>query len=91
MKSITIIVLFVNSILYFITFSKYHIYNITLSIEYIEWGISLMNIQPSDRILEIGIGPDVEIRKMSEFITYCIIYGISHSELMIKNALIRNK
>jgi ubiquinone/menaquinone biosynthesis C-methylase UbiE len=56
-----------------------------------EWGISLLNIQPSDYILEIGFGPGVAIHKMSELVTDGIIYGIDHSELMVKKASDRNK
>jgi ubiquinone/menaquinone biosynthesis C-methylase UbiE len=61
------------------------------NIERNEWGISLLNIQPSDHVLEIGFGPGVGIQKMSDLITDGIIYGIDHSELMVKKASDRNK
>jgi len=61
------------------------------NIERNEWGISLLNIQPSDHVLEIGFGPGVAIQKMCELVTDGIIYGIDHSELMVKKASDRNK
>ncbi len=65
--------------------------NRSSNIERSEWGISLLNIQPSDYVLEIGFGPGVAIKKMSDLVTNGIIYGIDHSELMVKKASDRNK
>jgi ubiquinone/menaquinone biosynthesis C-methylase UbiE len=61
------------------------------NIERSEWGISLLDIQPSDHVLEIGFGPGVAIQKMCDLATEGIIYGIDHSELMVKKASDRNK
>jgi ubiquinone/menaquinone biosynthesis C-methylase UbiE len=61
------------------------------NIERNEWGISLLNLQPSDYVLEIGFGPGVAIQKMCNLVTEGIIYGIDHSELMVKKASDRNK
>jgi ubiquinone/menaquinone biosynthesis C-methylase UbiE len=61
------------------------------NIERNEWGISLLNIQPSDHILEIGFGPGVAIQKMCDLVTDGVIYGIDHSELMVRKASDRNK
>ena len=36
------------------------------NIERIKWGISLLNIQPTDIILEIGFGPGLAINMMSK-------------------------
>jgi hypothetical protein len=30
------------------------------------WAVSLLNVQPRDRVLEIGFGPGIAIRKMSQ-------------------------
>jgi len=65
--------------------------NRSSNIERNEWGISLLNIQPSDYVLEIGFGPGVAIQKMSDIVTDGVIYGIDHSELMVKKASDRNK
>jgi ubiquinone/menaquinone biosynthesis C-methylase UbiE len=59
--------------------------------ERIEWGISLLDIQPSDHVLEIGFGPGVGIQRMCDLITEGIIYGIDHSELMVRKASDRNR
>ncbi|HEX3036665.1 MAG TPA: class I SAM-dependent methyltransferase [Thermodesulfobacteriota bacterium] len=56
-----------------------------------EWAISLLNLQPSDRILEIGFGPGVAIQKMSEIVTDGLIWGIDHSEVMFRQASNRNR
>ncbi|MBF0224418.1 MAG: class I SAM-dependent methyltransferase [Desulfobacterales bacterium] len=60
------------------------------NIERNEWGISLLNLQPSDQVLEIGFGPGIAIQKMSKLVTKGIIYGIDHSDLMVKKASKRN-
>lgn len=56
-----------------------------------EWAISLLNLQPSDRILEIGFGPGVTIQKMSEIVTDGLIWGIDRSEVMFEQASTRNQ
>ncbi|MHB1688115.1 MAG: class I SAM-dependent methyltransferase [Ignavibacteriaceae bacterium] len=61
------------------------------NIERNEWGISLLNIHPSDIILEIGFGPGIAIKRMSELATNGIIYGLDHSSLMVQKASERNK
>jgi ubiquinone/menaquinone biosynthesis C-methylase UbiE len=59
--------------------------------ERIEWGISLLDIQPADHVLEIGFGPGVGIQIMCDLVTNGIVYGIDHSELMVRKASERNK
>ena len=61
------------------------------NIERNEWAISLLNIQPSDHVLEIGFGPGVAIQRMSDLATDGVIYGVDHSELMVKKASNRNR
>jgi SAM-dependent methyltransferase len=56
-----------------------------------EWAISLLNLQPSDRVLEIGFGPGVAIQKMSEMVPHGVIWGIDHSEVMFRQASKRNQ
>ena len=56
-----------------------------------EWAVSLLNLQPSDRVLEIGFGPGVTIQKMSEIVTDGVIWGIDHSEVMFRQASKRNQ
>ena len=61
------------------------------NVERNEWGISLLQIKPSDFVLEIGFGPGVAIRRISKLLTNGIIYGIDHSSLMLKQASKRNR
>jgi ubiquinone/menaquinone biosynthesis C-methylase UbiE len=56
-----------------------------------EWAISLLNLQPADRVLEIGFGPGVTIQKMSDIVTDGVIWGIDHSEVMFRQASKRNQ
>lgn len=56
-----------------------------------EWAISLLNLQPDDRILEIGFGPGVAIQKMSRIVTQGLVVGVEHSEVMLEQAAKRNQ
>jgi SAM-dependent methyltransferase len=56
-----------------------------------EWAISLLDLRPIDRVLEVGFGPGVTIQKMSERVTDGLIWGIDHSELMVRKASNRNR
>jgi ubiquinone/menaquinone biosynthesis C-methylase UbiE len=50
-----------------------------------------LNIQPNDKILEIGYGPGIGINLIAEQCNSCIIHGIDFSKLMYKRATERNK
>ena len=54
------------------------------------WAISMLKLRPTDRVLEIGFGPGVAIQKMSEVVTKGVVWGIDHSEVMLKQASMRN-
>jgi ubiquinone/menaquinone biosynthesis C-methylase UbiE len=45
-----------------------------------------LNIQPHDKILEIGYGPGIGINLIAEKCNSCIIHGIDFSKLMYKRA-----
>ena len=55
-----------------------------------DWVISLMNIKPTDEILEIGYGPGIAIEKISQRLISGSITGIDVSEVMQKQAVKRN-
>lgn len=55
-----------------------------------EWVVSLMEVQPNDRILEIGFGPGVAIEKLSYLVTTGFVAGIDASEIMVRQARKRN-
>jgi SAM-dependent methyltransferase len=53
------------------------------------WAVSLLDVQPSDRVLEIGFGPGVAV---SELVRAGArhVYGIDHSAVMLRQASRRN-
>ena len=50
-----------------------------------------LDIQPHDKILEIGYGPGIGIRLIAEKCNSCVIHGIDFSKLMYKRASNLNK
>jgi ubiquinone/menaquinone biosynthesis C-methylase UbiE len=54
------------------------------------WTISLLGIQPFDRVLEIGFGPGVAIARAGRLATAGRVVGIDHSEVMLRQATRRN-
>ncbi|NTV46453.1 MAG: methyltransferase domain-containing protein [Chlorobiales bacterium] len=61
------------------------------NLERIEWAISLLDLQPDDRVLETGFGPGVAIQKMSQIVTQGLIVGVERSEAMLEQAAKRNQ
>jgi len=55
-----------------------------------EWTISLLDIQPDHRILEIGFGPGVSTQMASAKASKGFISGIDHSRTMVQAASQRN-
>lgn len=51
-----------------------------------EWTISLLNIQKTDNVLEIGFGPGVAIELVSNIVSIGHIVGIDISEVMLHQA-----
>lgn len=58
--------------------------------ERIAWAISQLDIQPTDHLLEIGVGPGLAIEQAAELATNGFTAGIDHSETMIRQARRRN-
>lgn len=54
------------------------------------WVVSLLNVQPTDRVLEIGFGPGLAIAELARRATRGHIYGIDHSDVMAGQASKRN-
>ena len=54
------------------------------------WVVSLLAVQPDDRVLEIGFGPGLAILKLSRIATEGRVCGVDHSELMVRQAMRRN-
>lgn len=56
----------------------------------INWALKLVNVQPNDKILEIGFGPGIAINQMAKKTHSGYIAGIDHSAEMFKLAYQRN-
>ena len=54
------------------------------------WVVSLLDVQPTDRVLEIGFGPGLAIAELSRRATHGTVYGIDHSAVMLHQATSRN-
>lgn len=54
------------------------------------WAVSLLGVQPADRVLEIGFGPGIAIRELSRLATGGQVYGVDHSPVMVRMAAKRN-
>ena len=54
------------------------------------WTISLLDIQPSDQVLEIGFGPGQAIQKVAKLTPNGFVAGIDLSDMMVSQASKRN-
>jgi SAM-dependent methyltransferase len=54
------------------------------------WVVSLLDVRPTDRVLEIGFGPGLAIAELARRATRGHVYGIDHSEVMTRQAGKRN-
>lgn len=50
------------------------------------WTVELLNLQPTDRVLEIGYGPGVTLRKVARQVPEGLIAGMDHSKTMYRQA-----
>jgi SAM-dependent methyltransferase len=54
------------------------------------WVVSLLDVQPTDRILEVGFGSGIAIAAMSALTPDGAVFGIDHSDVMVRVATRRN-
>jgi SAM-dependent methyltransferase len=54
------------------------------------WAVSLLDVQPTDRVLEIGFGPGVAIAEFAGRAVQGHVFGIDHSPAMVRHAARRN-
>jgi ubiquinone/menaquinone biosynthesis C-methylase UbiE len=54
------------------------------------WVVSLLEVQPGDRVLEVGFGPGIALAELARRTTQGRVYGIDHSEVMVRQAIRRN-
>jgi|SRR5438874_6910119 len=55
------------------------------------WAVSLLDVQAADRVLEVGFGPGVAIDELARLAHHGAVYGIDHSDVMIRQATKRNR
>jgi ubiquinone/menaquinone biosynthesis C-methylase UbiE len=55
------------------------------------WVVSLLEVRPTDRVLEIGFGPGLAIAELARRATQGHVYGVDHSEVMVRQASRRNR
>src|SRR3984957_11193207 len=55
----------------------------------IRWVVSLLDVRPADRVLEIGFGPGVAIAELARA-GAGHVYGVDHSAVMLRQASKRN-
>jgi SAM-dependent methyltransferase len=56
----------------------------------IQWTLELLDIKPSDRVLEVGFGPGVAIALASKLAPNGFVTGVDHSDVMVRQASKRN-
>jgi ubiquinone/menaquinone biosynthesis C-methylase UbiE len=54
------------------------------------WAVALLDVGPTDCVLEIGFGPGIAIREASRHATQGCVVGIDHSPEMVGQATRRN-
>ena len=55
------------------------------------WAAGLLDVQPDDRVLEIGFGPGIAIEEMARRATRGHVIGVDHSDVMVRQARKRNE
>jgi SAM-dependent methyltransferase len=54
------------------------------------WTVDLMDVQPHHRVLEVGFGSGVALRRTAAIVTRGLAAGIDYSETMVLQARVRN-
>jgi SAM-dependent methyltransferase len=55
------------------------------------WAVGLLDVQPTDRVIELGCGPGVAIAALTSRATRGLVVGVDHSQVMIRQASRRNR
>jgi SAM-dependent methyltransferase len=55
------------------------------------WAVQLLDVRPTDRVIELGCGPGVAIAALAARATQGLVVGVDHSQVMIRQAGRRNR
>ncbi|MBG0566026.1 class I SAM-dependent methyltransferase [Actinoplanes aureus] len=55
------------------------------------WAVRLLDVQPADRVIELGCGPGVAVAALATRATRGSVVGVDHSQVMIRQARHRNR
>src|SRR5690242_6913220 len=55
------------------------------------WAVRLLDVQPTDRVVELGCGPGVAIAALAARAVGGLVVGVDHSAVMIGQARRRNR
>jgi SAM-dependent methyltransferase len=55
-----------------------------------QWVVSLLDVQATDRIVEIGFGPGIALHEVAALATSGAVFGVDHSSVMVRQARRRN-
>src|SRR5262245_36673804 len=55
------------------------------------WAAGLLDIQPADRVIELGCGPGVAVAALAARATEGLVVGVDHSQVVLGQARRRNR
>jgi SAM-dependent methyltransferase len=55
------------------------------------WAVRLLDVQPTDHVIELGCGPGVALAALAARATRGLVVGVDHSQVMIRQAGRRNR
>jgi ubiquinone/menaquinone biosynthesis C-methylase UbiE len=55
------------------------------------WAVRLLDVEPTDRVIELGCGPGVAIAALATRARRGLVVGVDHSQVMIRQAGRRNR
>ena len=55
------------------------------------WVVDLLDVQPHDRVLEVGFGPGVAVELLARRASSGLVAGVDPSEVMLRQAIKRNR
>lgn len=55
------------------------------------WAVALLDVRPTDRVLEVGFGPGIAIAEFARRVTQGRVHGVDRSAVMVRQASRRNR